>query len=64
MIGRNETLIVNDERSSWYSRIGDFFMFVWDQRKGILYGGESACVVGQTNRTSECEANGTEYYGG
>ena len=49
-------MLVNDECSSWYSRVGDFWMSVWDQRKDILYGGGSARVVGWTNPTPECEA--------
>ena len=35
-----------------------FFMSVWDRRKEILYGNGSACNVGQTNSSQECEANG------
>ena len=35
-----------------------FFMLVWDRRKEILYGNGSACNVGQTNSSQECEANG------
>ena len=56
-------LLVNDERSLWYSRIGDFLMSVWDQKKEISCGGGSACAVGRTNLTPVCEANGIECYG-
>ena len=30
----------NDECSSWYNRVGDFLMSVWDRRKEILDGNE------------------------
>ena len=50
-------LLVNDECSSWYSRIGEFLMSAWDRRKEILYGSELAEVVGWANPTPDCEAN-------
>ena len=55
-------MLVNDECSLRSSRVGDFMMSVWDQRKELLYGGGLARVVSQTNPTPECEANGIEYY--
>ncbi len=51
-------LIVNDERCSWYDRVGDFVMDVWESRKEILYSGLTS-IVRWTNPTPECEANGT-----
>ena len=59
-MGEMKGLLVNDERSLWYSRIGEFLMSVWDRRKEILYGNGSN---GRTNSTPECEANGIYCYG-
>ena len=56
-------MIVNDDCSLWYNRIGDFFMSVWDRRKEILYGKGSACKVSQNNPTLECKANNNNCYG-
>ena len=39
---------MNDECSSWYSRIGDFLMSVWNRRKEILYGSGSVGEVRQS----------------
>ena len=57
-------MLVNEECSSWYNRVGDFLMSVWNKRKEILYGNGPACGASQTNPTPECEANGIECYGG
>ena len=40
-----------------------FLVSVWDRRKEVLSGGGSACVVGRTDPTPECEADGIECYG-
>ena len=44
-LGEMKGMLVNNE----HSRIGDLLMSVWDQRKEILYGGGSVCIVSQTN---------------
>ena len=56
-------MLANNECSSYYGRVGDFLMSVWNQIKEIFHGGGSACVVGQTNPTPECAAYGTECSG-
>ena len=64
-LGERKSLLVNDECSSWYSRIEEFLMLVWNRRKEILYGSGLAQVVRQANcnPTPECEANGIHCYG-
>ena len=57
-----EGLFINNECSSWYSRIREFSMSVWDRRREILYGSGLAQVVGWANPTLECEANGVYCY--
>ena len=49
---------------SWYNRVGDFLLPVWDKKKEILYGNGSTDYVSQTNPTPECEVNDTKCYGG
>ena len=34
--GEKQSMLVNDECSSWYNKVGDFLMSVWDRRKEIL----------------------------
>ena len=41
-------MLVNDERSSWFIKVGDFLMSVWDRREEILYGVGSVCEVRQS----------------
>ena len=41
--------LVNDECGSWYGRIGEFLMLVWDRRKKVLYGSGLVQVVGWPN---------------
>ena len=50
---------INDECSSWYNKVRDFLMSVWDRRKEILYGDGLVGEVIQNNLTPECEVNGT-----
>ena len=57
-------MLVNNKCTSWYSRVGDFLLLVWDRKKEILYGVEPVCVVSQTDPTLMCVANGTECCGG
>ena len=52
-------MIVNDDCSWWYNRVGDFLMSVWEKRKEILYGEES-----QYDPIIKCEANGNNCYVG
>ena len=47
-LGEKQGMLVNDECSSCYSKVGDFFMSVWNRRKEILYGNGSIGQVGQT----------------
>ena len=55
-------MLVNDECSSWYNKVGDFLMLVWDRRKEILYGNGSIGEVGQNIPTPGCVVNGTGCY--
>ena len=57
-------ILINDECSSWYNRVGDFLVSVWDRRKEILYGNGSVGEVSRISPAPECEVNGTECYGG
>ena len=50
--------------SSWYNRVRDFKMSVWDRRKEILHGNRLVVEVNQNNPTLEYEVNGTESYDG
>ena len=55
---------VNDVCISWYNRVGDFLVSVWDRRKQLLYIDRSACTARQNNPTPECVVNDTECYDG
>ena len=57
-------MLINDECSYWYNRVGDFSLSVWDRRKEILYGNGRVYGVSQNNSTRECGVNDTECYGG
>ena len=48
-------MLVNDECSSGYSRVGDVVMSVWDRRKELLYGNGSVGGVSQSAMVVECE---------
>ena len=61
-LGEKQGIVVNDECSSWYYRVGEFLQSVWDRRKSILYKEGSDCVDGQVNPTPECEVNGIDCY--
>ena len=63
-LGEKQGMLINDECSSWYNRVGDFLMSVWDRRKEILYGNGLVGEVNRNNPTPECEVNGTECYDG
>ena len=39
-------MLINDECSSRYNRVGEFLMSVWDRRKEILHGDG---LVGEVN---------------
>ena len=47
-LGEKQGMLVNDECSSWYNKVKDFLMSVWNRRKEILYGNGSIDEVGQT----------------
>ena len=53
-------MLINDECSSWYDRVRDLLMSVWDRRKKILYGNGSVDEVSQNKPIPECEVNSTE----
>ena len=56
-------MLVNDDCSSWYNRVGNFLVSIWDRRKQLLYTDESAGIAGQSNPTPlECVVNGAVYY--
>ena len=63
-VGEKQGMLVNDECSSWYDKVGDFLMSVWSRRKEILFGNGSIGDVGQNNPTPACEVNDTECYDG
>ena len=50
-LGEKHNVMVNDDCSSWYNRVGVFFMPVWERGKEILYGEGSACKVSHSNPT-------------
>ena len=63
-LGEKQGMIVNDDCSSWYNRVGEFLISVWERRKEILYGEGSACKVSRNDPTLECKANGNDCHGG
>ena len=63
-IHKKQGMLVN-RCSSWYNRVGDFSVLIWDRRKQLLYIDGSACIARQNNPTPlECVVNGTEGYDG
>ena len=44
-LGEKQGMIINNGCSSWYNRIGDFLMSVWERRKEILHGKGPTCKV-------------------
>ena len=63
-LGKKQGMLINNECSYWYNRVGDFLLSVWNRRKEILYGNGQVYEISQTNPTRECDVNGTECYGG
>ena len=64
-LGGKQDMLVNDEcSSSWYNRVGNFSVSVWDRRREILYGNGLACTARQNKPTPECVVNGSECYDG
>ena len=60
-LGEEQGILENDERSSWYNKVGNFLVSVWDRRKQLLYVDGSVCVARQNNPTPpECMVSGTE----
>ena len=47
-LGGKLGMLVNDECSSWYNKVGDFLISVWNRKKEILYGNGSIGEVSQT----------------
>ena len=41
-LGKKEDTLVNIECSSWYNRVGDFLVSIWDRKKQLLYTDRSA----------------------
>ena len=61
--GETEGILINDECSSWYNRVGDFLILIWNSRKQLLHTDVSACMTRQINPTPpECVVNGAECY--
>ena len=56
-LGEKQGMIVNNDCSLWYNRVGVFLMSVWERRKEISYGEGSVYKVSQNNPTIKCEAN-------
>ena len=50
-LGEKQCMLVNDECSSWYNRVGNFLLSASDRRKEVLYGDGSACETSQINPT-------------
>ena len=63
-LGEEQGMLINDECSSWYNRVGNFLMSVWERREEILYGNGLVCEVNQNNPTPECGVSGTKCYDG
>ena len=53
-------MLVKDECSSWYNRVGDFLVSVWDRRKQLLYVNDSPCMAQQNNPTPDYVIKGAE----
>ena len=62
-LGEKQSMIVNDDFSSWYNRIGNFLTLVWAKRMEILYGDGSVYKVSQNDPTLKCKANDNNCYG-
>ena len=48
-LGENQGMLINNECSSLYNKVGEFLMSVWDRRKEILYGNGLEIKVNQNN---------------
>ena len=57
-------MLIKDECSSWYNRVGDSLISVLDKRKETLYFNGLVVEVNQLKPTPECEVNGTKCYDG
>ena len=44
-LGGQQGMLVNDECSFWYNRVGYFLVLIWDRRKQLLYTDRSACMA-------------------
>ena len=42
-------MMVNDDCSLWYNRVGDSLMSIWERRNDILHGKGSPCKVSQND---------------
>ena len=38
-LGEKQGMLINDECSLWYNRVGDFLLSVWDRRKNFICNG-------------------------
>ena len=47
-LGEKQGMLVSDECSSWYNKVGVFLILDWNRRKEILYRKRSIGEVGQT----------------
>ena len=48
-LGEKQGMLINDECSPCYNRVGDFLISVWDRRREILYGNGLLVEVNQKN---------------
>ena len=44
-LGEEQGMLIKDECSSWYNRVGNFLVGVWDRRKQLLYTNRSVCMT-------------------
>ena len=62
-LGKKQGMLVNDECSSWYNKVGGFLLSVWYRRKEILDGnGSIGEVISQNNPTPGRVVNGPGCY--
>ena len=59
-LGEKQGMLVNKNASSWYSRVGEVLVSVWDRRKNNYTATGSAHTARQNNTIPECVVNVTE----
>ena len=63
-LGANKDVLVEDECRSWYNRVGDFVLLVWNEREEIWFSNRGSVEASLTNPTPACAINGTLCLGG